>query len=394
MPTAIDLPQRRALSPLAQLKADAERRRTQEDEAAELRRAADARAAAQDRHAETMRPLETQQARQSIEATTDKQNLATMQADIGQSIQDPALIGKSFRQLDPYYRQSFADRYPRVSGAAQVEWDEAQRRNTGAPVGIPGLEEGESVAINPQGGVTRQIAAGGDVATRISDKDLALAGVDPRTTAPEQRSTALAAARQKAIAPQALAEEKGRVRGLIEAVQGFGDIQSQLGSTKEPGMIEKAAIVQQARPAEGVVSSVMRQTAQKAVSPEAMKFEALRNRINSMMLFAGGGKALTDTEKSLLTAIEPDDSIAVMREKLGVVVPLMRRELASIAASYPGQFKEAERVLAETEKAVGDPATGKPQDGAPQAPKPGEVRRGYRFKGGNPADRNAWEPVQ
>jgi hypothetical protein len=28
------------------------------------------------------------------------------------------------------------------------------------------------------------------------------------------------------------------------------------------------------------------------------------------------------------------------------------------------------------------------------APQVGEVRKGYRFKGGNPADPNAWEQVQ
>lgn len=35
------------------------------------------------------------------------------------------------------------------------------------------------------------------------------------------------------------------------------------------------------------------------------------------------------------------------------------------------------------------------QGGAPQGegPQPGAVEDGYRFKGGNPADRNAWEPV-
>jgi hypothetical protein len=32
--------------------------------------------------------------------------------------------------------------------------------------------------------------------------------------------------------------------------------------------------------------------------------------------------------------------------------------------------------------------------GRPRAPKPGEVVKGYRFKGGNPADRNSWERAQ
>lgn len=32
--------------------------------------------------------------------------------------------------------------------------------------------------------------------------------------------------------------------------------------------------------------------------------------------------------------------------------------------------------------------------GRPAPPKPGDVVKGYRFKGGNPADRNSWEPAR
>lgn len=35
-----------------------------------------------------------------------------------------------------------------------------------------------------------------------------------------------------------------------------------------------------------------------------------------------------------------------------------------------------------------------PRQGQQAAPQPGEVRRGYRFKGGNPADQRSWEKVQ
>lgn len=35
-----------------------------------------------------------------------------------------------------------------------------------------------------------------------------------------------------------------------------------------------------------------------------------------------------------------------------------------------------------------------PQEQAPAAPQPGAVKNGYRFKGGNPADKNSWEPVK
>lgn len=43
---------------------------------------------------------------------------------------------------------------------------------------------------------------------------------------------------------------------------------------------------------------------------------------------------------------------------------------------------------------VTPPAQGMPQQAAPQGgPQPGAVVNGFRFKGGNPNDQNAWEPV-
>ena len=43
---------------------------------------------------------------------------------------------------------------------------------------------------------------------------------------------------------------------------------------------------------------------------------------------------------------------------------------------------------------VGQSAVAPSEGGLPEgSPKPGDIEDGYRFKGGDPADRNSWEPV-
>lgn len=63
----------------------------------------------------------------------------------------------------------------------------------------------------------------------------------------------------------------------------------------------------------------------------------------------------------------------------------------------------SENLFADMQEQIGAimPQQGRPQpqqqggqSGAPAMPKPGDVMQGYRFKGGNPADKNSWERVQ
>ena len=65
-------------------------------------------------------------------------------------------------------------------------------------------------------------------------------------------------------------------------------------------------------------------------------------------------------------------------------------------------YPRAQRAIAEVieeamEKAgekVGQSAPAPSEGGLPEgSPKPGDIEDGYRFKGGDPADRNSWEPV-
>lgn len=86
--------------------------------------------------------------------------------------------------------------------------------------------------------------------------------------------------------------------------------------------------------------------------------------------------------------------------------PTFVRELraAGIDPASPEGVALLNNRYAPAPRIVTDPATGQMfvmgggggPGGAPQSsgPQPGQVVNGYRFKGGNPNDRNAWEPVQ
>lgn len=65
----------------------------------------------------------------------------------------------------------------------------------------------------------------------------------------------------------------------------------------------------------------------------------------------------------------------------------------------PGMFDPAmvERIKglpAEMQKIKNSRSKLQTPDSKPSAPKPGEVQKGYRFKGGDPADKSNWEPVK
>lgn len=75
--------------------------------------------------------------------------------------------------------------------------------------------------------------------------------------------------------------------------------------------------------------------------------------------------------------------------------------MAGILGSSPLEFqrKVEQRKAAEQDRGqppvAGASAAGAPASAStPNAPQPGDVVKGYRFKGGNPADRNSWEPAR
>ena len=66
-----------------------------------------------------------------------------------------------------------------------------------------------------------------------------------------------------------------------------------------------------------------------------------------------------------------------------------------------GPFTQGTNMVGQTSQMIAELLGQMQGQAAPQAeptgnnaPQPGEVRKGYRFKGGNPADKNSWEKVQ
>lgn len=129
-----------------------------------------------------------------------------------------------------------------------------------------------------------------------------------------------------------------RVTDGINAIQGLEDVLRERERMPDIGMAEKAALLKQAKPSSGMLDSLVRQGAQSMVSDDALQLETLRNRVNSMIIFAKGGSALTESEKQALTIVEPDDSKEAAIIKIKTAIPILRKELQTYAKQYPGSF--------------------------------------------------------
>ena len=123
-------------------------------------------------------------------------------------------------------------------------------------------------------------------------------------------------------------------------------------------------------------------------SPEQQQVEQSQRDFINAVLRRESGAAISDGEFANARQQyfpQPGDSPQVIDQKL------KNRAIATagIKAEVPNSEQRIGQVLGAGNAAV---AANKPQDvGAVPA---GEVRRGYRFKGGDPADRNNWEAAQ
>lgn len=138
-----------------------------------------------------------------------------------------------------------------------------------------------------------------------------------------------------------------RVIDGINAVDGLNQVLIERQAKKDIGPTERAALVKQSRPSEGVFDSFVRQAAQAYTSKDALELETLRNRVNSMIIFARGGSALTDSEKQALTVVEPDDAKDAAITKIKTAIPILKRELSTYSSQYPGQFPALDKLLQE-----------------------------------------------
>ncbi|CAA2139601.1 hypothetical protein [Hyphomicrobium sp. ghe19] len=135
-------------------------------------------------------------------------------------------------------------------------------------------------------------------------------------------------------------------------------------------------------------------------------FNTARNAVVEELTraFKGTGGSLTEVQE-WEKLIDPKASPAALKQTVKTAVNLLASRIDSVGEQYSkGMGTTADPVKLLSSKAQKTWKKWNPDaepeqpaaSGAPRAtvPQPGEVRDGFRFKGGNPGDRNSWEPVQ
>lgn len=152
--------------------------------------------------------------------------------------------------------------------------------------------------------------------------------------------------------------------------------------------------------------------------------EVFRALTNQLTLDATGGKlgaGVSNADVAFLQSINPNLSTTPEGNRL--IIEAQRKvaqrqqeisRLARIYAQRRGRFDQAGfndflsqwaaenpifndadiQKMKSAPAAATAPANTQQRRQQPAAPRVGEVRNGYRFKGGNPADQNSWEPVR
>mgnify|MGYP001809737184 CR=1 FL=1 len=126
------------------------------------------------------------------------------------------------------------------------------------------------------------------------------------------------------------------------------------------------------------------------VDPKGVDTRAAIADLGSLIIHDRSGAAVTAAEFPRLAPFVPTekDDPATARKKLDQFVKNYRANIEETSTFYREQGYNVPDFEPRGQQQQA------PQDGQPQpaqVPQPGEVRRGYRFKGGNPADQANWE---
>jgi hypothetical protein len=157
-----------------------------------------------------------------------------------------------------------------------------------------------------------------------------------------------------------------------------------------------------------MINRVMRVVSKEFGKPEYTNFESNRNAIVQEIntALSGTSQASDMRIKIELENIETARSPAQIRGAIeNLRLALEARLDVDLSPLYPIEVVRGEKSMARYKKELferyrGDysphfgQGAGAVETGIANMPKVGEVRKGYRFKGGNPADRNSWEAVE
>lgn len=136
---------------------------------------------------------------------------------------------------------------------------------------------------------------------------------------------------------------------------------------------------------------------------EMQAFSAIRDKMAPLLRQPGSGTTSDFDARQFLSALpglgRTPEGNKIIVDTLQAVLEhrLKAAEISNLAFSGEITWQDADRQIS----ALGNPfdafnksktaVNGRPDA---QAPSPGDVMDGYRFKGGNPADRNSWERVE
>lgn len=145
------------------------------------------------------------------------------------------------------------------------------------------------------------------------------------------------------------------------------------------------------------VNQLSQDVAQQFGGPAPTNFDAAKNIVGDEIVKAilGSGGALGDREKfdeAMSRVKSPAQLLGVMKQ----YDELMGGQLKSLGLQYKnttGQDDFASKLLPETRRELGFDDGGAAGGGDKPHPKPGDVVKGYKFKGGDPSQQSSWEKV-
>jgi len=186
------------------------------------------------------------------------------------------------------------------------------------------------------------------------------------------------------------AETDAKARNLVErGLQRMFELNSGLKERNALVSADRGLIGNAKTMAKGAripfVGTEVGRTAEKALDPKTaqMRDEYLKLR---SMLFPFYAKASGLSATAIDTEAARQDIMGAMGDPTATGVYDSNKDVLRNVSAAIGTGELAEK----KEEQV---AEGK-QDGPPAPPKPGDVREGWRFKGGNPARKESWEKVK